>query len=201
MVPDFYQDFMEQRLTMWGNLSMLDHLPKINGATTLDTREEFEIEQLLYGGITNDFSKVEDFLGVRYITAPGELHKWIPRTNAMPLITAGQMPVFAASADEVLARLGDPSFDPRREVLLPAEAKSLVSAKGGNGCQISNVAFGEQRISARIETHQPTLVTIAQSYYPAWKAYVNGNETPLLKANLAFQCLEVPARAHQIRLE
>jgi hypothetical protein len=201
MVPDFYQDFMGQRLSMWGNLSMLDHLPKVNGASTLVTREEFQIEQLLYGGTTNDLPNVAEFLGARYITAPGELLKWSLRTNPMPLITAGQQPVFTRNADDTLARLRDPDFNPRQEVFLSEDARPLVAITNRTDARVLNMEFREQAVNALVEARQPSLVVIAQTWYPAWKAYVDGHETPLFHANLAFQGLQVPAGTHTIRLE
>jgi hypothetical protein len=201
MVPDFYADFMGERLSLWGNLNQLDHLPKVNGATTLVTREEFQIEQLLYGGTTNDFPNVTDFLGVKYETAPGQLLKWSPRPNPMPLVTAGQRPVFAKNSGDLLARLRDPGFDPRREVLLSDDAKSVMGAVGEAEARISNPHFRDQSVEATVDARAPSLVVVAQSYYPAWKAFVDGHETPLFRANLAYQALTVPSGNHVIRIE
>jgi uncharacterized membrane protein YfhO len=44
------------------------------------------------------------------------------------------------------------------------------------------------------------MVVIAQTYYPAWKAYVDGQPTKLWRANYAFQAVEVPAGTHRIEL-
>ena len=41
---------------------------------------------------------------------------------------------------------------------------------------------------------------MAQTYYPAWRAFVDGARTPLWRANHAFQALEVPAGTHRVRL-
>jgi uncharacterized membrane protein YfhO len=44
------------------------------------------------------------------------------------------------------------------------------------------------------------MVVIAQTYYPAWKAYVDGQATKLWRANYAFQAVQVPAGRHRIEL-
>jgi uncharacterized membrane protein YfhO len=41
---------------------------------------------------------------------------------------------------------------------------------------------------------------VAQAWYPAWHAYVDGQPTRLWRANYAFQALEVPAGRHQIEI-
>jgi uncharacterized membrane protein YfhO len=43
-------------------------------------------------------------------------------------------------------------------------------------------------------------VVIAQAYYPAWKAYVDGQPARIWRANYAFQAVEVPAGQHQVLL-
>ena len=44
------------------------------------------------------------------------------------------------------------------------------------------------------------MLVVAQAFYHPWHAYVDGNATPLWRANYAFQALEVPPGKHQIRL-
>lgn len=42
------------------------------------------------------------------------------------------------------------------------------------------------------ESNQPGVVFISNNYYPGWKAYVNGEETKILKANYSFWGIIVP---------
>jgi uncharacterized membrane protein YfhO len=46
----------------------------------------------------------------------------------------------------------------------------------------------------------PVLLVIAQSYYHCWKATVDGNAAELLRANHAYQAVEVPPGRHVVRL-
>jgi uncharacterized membrane protein YfhO len=55
-------------------------------------------------------------------------------------------------------------------------------------------------VDADIEAAKPSLVVVSQTYYHDWHAYVDGNETPLLHANHAFQAIQVPAGTHHVRL-
>ena len=41
---------------------------------------------------------------------------------------------------------------------------------------------------------------LAQAYYPAWHAYVDGQPTRLWRANYAFQALEVPVGRHRVEI-
>ena len=44
------------------------------------------------------------------------------------------------------------------------------------------------------------MVVISQSFYHNWRAYIDGRPTPLLRANYAFQALEVPGGRHRVTL-
>ncbi len=53
----------------------------------------------------------------------------------------------------------------------------------------------------RVTTGAPALLVIGENYYPAWKASVDGVETPLLRANYSFRAVRVPAGEHEVRFE
>ena len=44
------------------------------------------------------------------------------------------------------------------------------------------------------------MMVLAQTYYHPWTASVDGRRTKIWKANHAFQCFEVPAGRHEVRL-
>jgi hypothetical protein len=51
-------------------------------------------------------------------------------------------------------------------------------------------------LEARLAT--PGLVTVADTYYPGWRATIDGAPTPIYPANLAFRAVYVPAGEHTI---
>jgi hypothetical protein len=61
---------------------------------------------------------------------------------------------------------------------------------------VKEVEWGSNRISARVEG-EGTLV-LADNYYPGWKAYVDGQETRVNRAEKIFRSIEVPAGTHKI---
>src|ERR1035441_7340948 len=75
----------------------------------------------------------------------------------------------------------------------------------GKDCHVIGVALGrggdqEDEVGGTVRGAEPSLVTVSQTWYHDWRAYVDGHETPLLRANHAFQAIQVPAGAHQIRV-
>lgn len=64
---------------------------------------------------------------------------------------------------------------------------------------IQNIDFRNNSISANIESKTDTFVNFSQSYYPGWKAYVDGKETELHFVNGLIMGMEVPAGVHEIQ--
>jgi hypothetical protein len=199
MLPDFKDDFLGQRVALWGNLNILDHLPKVNGATTLISRESAEVNRLLYGS-TNSFPALMDFLAVTHATAPGELMKFAPRTARRSWVSIGQRPVFADAA-ESLRVIGTPQFKPSEEVLLPAEARGVVTAGASAKAVVSKSQFWPCRVVVAVESPEPSMLVIAQSWYPGWTATVDGKPARVWRANHALQAVEIPAGATLVMLK
>lgn len=53
-------------------------------------------------------------------------------------------------------------------------------------------------ISIELETNTSGYLVLADTYYPGWKAYVNGVKTPILKANYFQKAVRVSAGKHRI---
>jgi hypothetical protein len=198
MVPDFLGDFIGERLALWYNLNILEGIPKVNGASTLQVRQQFEVETALYNSGTNLPAALMDFLAVTHLTAPGELHTWDKRASAMPMVTAGQQPQFL---DDMPARerLFEAAFNPRTEILLPKAAEGIVKAGANSAARILAIHAGAKRVVADVDTGgQSTLLTVAQSFYPSWTAEVDGTSVPVWRANYAFQAIEVGPGRHTV---
>ena len=46
----------------------------------------------------------------------------------------------------------------------------------------------------------PALLVISQAWYPGWRAYVDGQPAPLLRADYAIKAVPVPAGHHVVQL-
>jgi hypothetical protein len=198
-VPDFQNDLLGKRLGLWANLNLLDLVPKADGGLTLQIREESQVEAAVRSG-TNDYPNLLDFLGVRQITAPGKIVDWRERTNSLPWATAGQKPLFVAPGRALEAVLA-PGFDPRRQVILEETADPAVrSLKFQQAASVQKAYFARQ--SARIQVSSPaaTVLTVAQTWHPNWRANVDGQPATILRANHAFQAVLLPPGAHEVRL-
>jgi hypothetical protein len=94
--------------------------------------------------------------------------------------------------------LADPSFDPRVEALVASGAPLE-----GDAPLEGSVRWLQRRADRqRLETtsSRDAVVVLADAYDPGWRASVDGEATALLRANIAFRAVSVPAGRHVVEL-
>jgi hypothetical protein len=198
-LPDPKNNFLAKRLGYCADCNTLDGVPKTDGFFSLTPRESDGLISLLYGATNADFPKLNDFMGVSQTTAPDEFFHWQARTGFLPLVTAGQKPVFLDDA-KTLPALAQNDFDGGKMVFLPPAAAQFVTVTNPTAARVLGSKFATQSVTAEVEAAEPSLVVVAQTYYHNWHVYVDGRPTRLLRANFAFQAFQVSAGRHKIRL-
>ncbi|MGD0252704.1 MAG: hypothetical protein ABSC01_08400 [Verrucomicrobiota bacterium] len=192
-------NFLAKRAGYCANVNLLDGVPKVDGFFSLTPRESDDMLSLFYTTTNADYPRLEDFMGVSQITAPGEIFHWQARPTFLPLVTTGQKPVFLDNADTLRA-LTQPDFDESKVVFLPPEAKSFVTVTNQTVARVLKSHFGTQSVDIEVEASAPSLVVVAQTWYHGWRADVDGNPARLLRANHAFQAIEILEGRHRVQL-
>ena len=192
-------NFLAKRAGYCGNVNLLDAVPKVDGFFSITPRESDDVLSLFYATTNADFPRLEDFMGVSQITALDEFYHWQSRPTYLPLVTAGQKPVFLNDADTLRA-LTLPDFDGSKVVFLSPEARSFMTVTNQTTARVLKSHFGNQSVEIEVEAVTPSLVVVAQTWYHNWRAEVDGNPVRLLRANHAFQAVEIPEGWHRVRL-
>ncbi len=196
--PDPLTMFQGHRRMLNAECNLIDGVPKVNGFFSLYLRDAHAVTRQLYRS-TNYTLPLLDFLGVTQISDDQEVFKWHARPKAMPLITAGQAPVFA-TAQEIFTNLFAHNFDPRGTVFLPLEAQAALRDVRPGACQILSTKTQRESVTVETSATAPSLLVLAHAHAPGWRATVDGQPVPLLKANYAFQAVVVPAGSHRVEL-
>ena len=192
-------NFLAKRLGYCANANLLDAVPKVDGFFSLTPRENDELLSLFYTTTNACYPGLEDFLGVSQITAPDAVYHWQARTNFRPLVTAGQRPVFVD--DQNLTRaLTSLDFDGRKMVFLPPSEMRFVTVAHSSQVKNLRARFDNNSVDIAAEADAPALMVVAQTFYHNWTAEIDGQPTRLLRANLAFQAVQMPAGKHCIHL-
>lgn len=107
--------------------------------------------------------------------------------------------------EEVLDYMKSGDFDPRQEILLvgergvgpdsPAESDS----RAGPGHVIMS-KYRAQEVVMDIEAATDCYLFMSDTYYPGWRAYVDGGDAPVLRANYAFRGVALPEGRHEVRM-
>jgi hypothetical protein len=101
------------------------------------------------------------------------------------------------SDDEaVLARMRDPSFDPARLVLLSAGEAIDVSGRS----EATLTRYEPEAISLVVTSDAPGYLVVFDTFYPGWEAFVDGQPTPILRANLMFRAVPITPGEHRVEL-
>jgi len=210
-VRDPAEQWLGQRLALWSNLNILDEIPKVNGSSTLQIREQMLLQKGLYDA-TNSPEGLLDFLAVSQSSSPENLVEWVTRSNRCSFITSGQEVTISDDA-AALDKLLQTDFDPRTQVFLAAtpDADLIVHARtksspdqvgpfGESAAFISEQKISAQRITFRATATNWTVCVIPQSFYHCWKASIDGKPAKLLRANVAFQAVALPPGDHSVVL-
>ena len=194
---DLVSDTYARRRAMSMNLNLLDDVAKFDGFYSMDLENYIQVFERVFF-TTNSAAGLKDFVGISHVSNPTNILDWVTRESFLPLVVAGQKPVFASDAD-ALRGIFSADFEPRRIAYFPPEAKGQIHATNQSNAKAVLERFSPERLDIRTESDAPAIVTIAQTFYHPWHAYVDGRRTPLWRANYAFQAVEVPAGKHELK--
>jgi len=61
------------------------------------------------------------------------------------------------------------------------------------------VAEGPNEVRIEAALDRPGFLVVHDVYYPGWRAYLNGLEVPILRANHAFRAVHLGKGRHEVR--
>jgi hypothetical protein len=136
------------------------------------------------------FTKVFDDGSVQIFENPTAL----PRTQLVPC--AGMRVVeFRRRA---VVQLNNSTFDPASTVILDDKVPCPeVAGPAGPPVAVTEATFNTYAVQADVTV--PSLLVYSDTYYDGWRAYVDGAEVPILRANHAFKAVRVDPGQHQVR--
>lgn len=91
----------------------------------------------------------------------------------------------------------DPSFDPASRVIVNDPALPPLSGTGS----LTVTAYTTNTVSASTDTQGATMMVVANTYYPGWRAYMDGQPTPLSRVNWTMNGVALPEGKHTVTLK
>jgi Bacterial membrane protein YfhO len=116
--------------------------------------------------------------------------------NAVPLMYFSPRIKIISDASKALEHIRSEQFNPHEYTILEEDS-------GLSEIQIGSRSITTEKksstITATVQTSTDSLLVLSQNYYPGWRAFVDGKQVPILKANYTFQAIRVPTGKHSIK--
>ena len=100
--------------------------------------------------------------------------------------------------DAVLAELAAGTWDPARTVLLSASLREVERLGWGGEGTARITADEPTRVVVEAHVSGPAWLVLADTWYPGWRADVNGKPARIHRANLCQRAVHLPAGDHTV---
>jgi hypothetical protein len=197
-VDDLYKAFTNTPSISATHLIDLYGVKYITSVTSLEEDKKFE---LLYARLEGLNGKREDLLKENTI----KLYK-----NRSPLPRTWLVKEYKAmDSNAMLSKMMTKDFRPGREVLLEEEPPHPIHSAGltAKPFHIKGEA-GERRVEFISETNnrlvvqataeENSLLVLSDTYYPGWKAFMDGKRTKIYRADYTFRAIPLSAGTHRV---
>ncbi len=103
--------------------------------------------------------------------------------------------------EQILETLRNPSFDPRKIIILeeePEESVDNMFLEEGSD-QVRFISYKEDEFVLEASLERNGFLFLSEVYYPGWKAYVDGQPTKIYKSNYIFRSIYLDKGVHKVR--
>ena len=151
----------------------------------------------IYGGISEEgmySNGIEDLTKYKNLIREGRIEVF-ENLQAKPRVWLSDRYKVVRSEPELIVNLEDSENLSNETILLESEP-GLNLEKGELDYKISNFKQNFNTISFNAEASKDSLLFLSESYYPGWKAYVDGKPFEILRSNFVFQTILFPKGNH-----
>lgn len=97
---------------------------------------------------------------------------------------------------QILNKIYDKTTDLSRKAILEEPPQLSVNNKGIGNIRV--ISYAPEHVELRGETNENGVLVLSDNYYPGWKAFIDGKEVSILRANYTFRAVAVPKGNHTI---
>jgi hypothetical protein len=138
--------------------------------------------------------------GIHFAGRFPQYYSWLYKVDgAVPRAYIVNKATAVANADAVLPLLSDTKFDSAQEVIL--EAGDPLEPQRPLQATAKIAHYEDSRVSIAVTSNDDAVLILADSYYPGWRAYVDGSETEILRANYFFRGVRVRPGDHFVEFK
>ncbi len=102
--------------------------------------------------------------------------------------------------DKVLERLREPEFDPRRVAILPHKPDLPLPSQVEGESSVVILERRPERMVLEADMAANGLLVLSEVYYPGWRAYADGEEVPIYRADHVLRAVPLKAGHHRVEM-
>ncbi len=99
---------------------------------------------------------------------------------------------------QTLQQLRAPEWDPARQVLLSEKIAGTTPSPSSATSEASITQYAPKHITVKTRSTAPGILLLNDRWHPDWKVTVDGQSTPLLRANFLMRGVSVAAGEHTV---
>jgi hypothetical protein len=105
--------------------------------------------------------------------------------------------------EAAVAAMQDESFRPNEEAILaeapPGRGAWAMPPQATLNCdQVTIFSYEPERVIIEADLASEGYLILTDTYYPGWRAYVDGKESSIIRANLLFRAIRLSAGQHRV---
>ncbi len=172
-------------------------------------------------------NRLFDLLGVKYILDKNDLYKsdWEPedykfpkdkyelvwqqqkwkiyeRKSILPRAFLADNYLVESNPQKILNKIYDPNFNLRNNIILEEEISvaplSSFWPRPESSASAEIISYKPSKVIIKTKSREDSLLFLSDNYYVGWKAYVDGRETKIYRANYSFRAVPLPAGNHEV---
>jgi hypothetical protein len=116
---------------------------------------------------------------------------WLPRAR---FVTQWEI---VPDRSQILPRMRAEGFNPAANVFLE-EHPSIAPSGGDAAATVQMRKYTPLHVVVEVQCGQPGMLVLADTWYPGWKARVDGISAPLYRADWVLRAVAVPAGEHRV---
>ena len=104
-----------------------------------------------------------------------------------------------STQDQVIRLWSAPDFPAGQKLLIEAEPGKTDTGSGSRGAEPARIVeYQNEKVTVEAEAKEPGWLLLLDSFYPGWKAEVDGHPVEIFRADGFFRAVRIPAGKHQI---
>jgi hypothetical protein len=193
--------------------AMIYDIPQANGIQAAETKTQWLITELLETVNSEQRMRLLRLCNVGFVIAPDDstamdkddsdglvrISKYVYQLpQALPRAYMVPEAVIVPNSERATEEILKAAFDPTRYVVL--EESAGVVPVAWDGGTVNHLSYeGPNAISMQVDSGGGYLVVL-DTFYPGWRAFVNGKERRILRANGLFKAVFLEPGSHKVAL-